>query len=82
MENRVLNLVSNRLIVKKNETEIELEKLVNNGYPNLSVEENLEKIEMNLSKLNSVLHNIQLWENILSQTAPQNNENPKEGNNK
>lgn len=83
MNSKVMNLVSNKLIIKKNEIEIELEKLINNGYPNISVEETVERIEESVTKLNNILHNIQMWENILSQvTSPENNENPKEGDNK
>jgi len=83
MDNRIINLVSNRLIIKKNEIETELEKLINGGY-NISVEETIDRIETNLVKLNSALHNIQMWEGIIvSVTQPQNNnENPEEGDNK
>lgn len=80
MDKRILDLVSTRLVLKKNEIEVELEKLINNGY-NFSVEETIEKIEENVNKLNNAIFNIQMWENIISQTKPQNNQNPDEGNN-
>ena len=82
MDKRIFDLVSNKLIIKKNEVEIELEKLINNQY-NFSVEETTERIQENVTKLSIILHTIQMWENILTQVTPQQkSENPEEGNNK
>ncbi len=81
MDKRVLDLVSNKLITKKNEVEIELERLINSHY-NLSVEQLTERIQKTTSDLSNILHTIQMWESIVSQVMPQQENNPNEGDNK
>jgi hypothetical protein len=73
MDKRITDIISNKYISKKIEIEIELEKLINNSY-NVSVEESIERIMNNISKLRSTVNDIQMWENILQQLLPQNPE--------
>ena len=73
MDKRITDIISNKYISKKIEIEIELEKLINNSY-NVSVEESIERIMSNISKLRSTVNDIQMWETILQQLSPQNPE--------
>ncbi|MFN7656269.1 MAG: hypothetical protein ACK5OW_00600 [bacterium] len=73
MDKRVTDVISNKYITKKIEIELELEKLINNSY-NISIEESVERIINNVSKLRSTVNDIQMWETIVQQLLPQNPE--------
>lgn len=74
MDKRITDVISNRYISKKIEIELELEKLINNSY-NISVEESVQRIIDNVSKLRSTMNDIQMWETIMQQLSPQNPDN-------
>ena len=74
MDKRITDVISNRYITKKIEVELELEKLINGSY-NISVEESVQRIIENVSKLRATVSDIQMWETILQQLSPQTPEN-------
>ena len=74
MDKRITDVISNRYITKKIEIELELEKLINGSY-NIPVEESVQRIIENVSKLRATVSDIQMWETILQQLSPQTPEN-------
>jgi len=76
MDKRILEIISNALINKKVQSELELEKLVNGQY-NLSVEELTNRSIKVITELSNTIHSIKMWEDILSQST-QINEKPTE----
>lgn len=78
MDKRILDIVSNQYLAKKDIQQLELEKLINNTY-NLSVEETTERIVRVISDLNETVQEMRLWEDILTQVTPIK---PEQGNNK
>lgn len=81
MDKRVFDIVSSKFLTRKAEVEIELEKLINNQYNNLSVEETTERIQENVTKLSIIVHDIQMWESILNQVTPQPSKTEENNNN-
>jgi len=81
MDKRILEIVSNTYLNQKVQAEVELEKLINNNY-NISVEETTERIMGAVSKLNNVVHDMQVWESILSQVTPNKPDEGPINNNK
>lgn len=75
MDKKILDIVSNQFLTQKVQSELELEKLINNHY-NVSVDETIERIMDSVSKLNDIVHKMRLWEDILTQVTPQK---PEEG---
>jgi hypothetical protein len=78
MDKRILDIVSNQYLAKKDVQQLELEKLINNTY-NISVEETTERIMRVISDLNETVQQMRLWEDILNQVTPIK---PEQGNNK
>ena len=78
MDKRILDIVSNQYLGKKDVQQLELEKLINNTY-NISVEETTERIMRVISDLNETVQQMRLWEDILNQVTPIK---PEQGNNK
>lgn len=69
MDKRILDIVSNQYLAKKEVQQLELEKLINNTY-NLSVEETTDRIVRVISDLNDTVQQMRLWEDILGQVTP------------
>jgi hypothetical protein len=79
MDVRILDLVSTKLLAKKLNEEVDLERLVNNPPNTLSAEELSNKIIEKVSMIRNTASDFQTWENLVNQMAnSQKGENNKQ----
>ena len=76
----LINLVTTKLIQEKKESSYHLYDLVNSELPIIGSEYRVDLIRKELTKYNSIINDITLWDSIIDEIT--NSPNEEEGENK